>query len=139
MVFELNLNFYVKVRNRKEICIFTSQDLRDVLANRRKYSRRVMLSILQRWFNPLGLICPALVKGNMMLRQLHAPGTTWDTNIPSDKKRAWVNWLHEIGATKPISFPRSGPKYQCICPKYQCICPKRTEMVQDGPKLSIMV
>ena len=123
VVFKLNFNFYVKVRNRKDICILTSQDLRDVLPNRCKLSRQVTLLIQQGWFNPLGLICHALLKGKMMLRRLHTPGTTWDTDIPSDKKWAWVNWLRKIDATEPISFPRSTrpqmPEVYCPSPPSQ--------------------
>ena len=82
-------------------------DLSAVQAGTKSLSRRMTLSLLQSQFDPLGLISPALLKGKMMLRELHTLDLAWDGEIPSQEKAAWVLWLRELAQAKEVTFSRA--------------------------------
>ena len=49
-------------------------------------SRKAALSLLQGWFNPMGLRSPALCKGKQLLLNLHNPSQGWEDKIPAEER-----------------------------------------------------
>ena len=76
VTFNIELNYFINIRGRKESQTLSAEDLRAIQAGSEPLSRRMTLSLLQSQFDPLGLICPALLKGKMMLQELHTPELT---------------------------------------------------------------
>ena len=79
------------------------------------FTHRAVLSLVQGWYNPLGLIGPALMQGKLMLRELHGPDVTWNSDLTSLEKRSWALWLEILGRSEPVIFPRFTRPRQAVC------------------------
>ena len=64
------------------------------LANR-KLSRRMLLSITNSCYDPLGLVSPITVQLKIELRKLYSKelGLSWDEDVPEDIKKTWVKLI----------------------------------------------
>ena len=107
ITFKLDLNFFQKVKGRKVSMTLTMEELGKIRSGTKSLSRRATLSLLQGWFDPMGLLSPALLKGKQLLRRLHNPSQGWDDEIPAEERLAWADWLEELVGSKEIFFPRS--------------------------------
>ena len=59
----------------------TDKDINGLKDNGCVLTRRIALSLVQGWYDLLGLISPALIKGKLMMRELHGPYISWDTDL----------------------------------------------------------
>ena len=107
ITFKIELNFFQKMRGKKVAVALTREELEQIRRGTKSLSRRATLSLLQGWFDPLGLLSPALLKGKQLLRRLHNPSLDWDDEIPAAEQLAWADWLQELVTSEEVTFPRS--------------------------------
>ena len=56
------------------------------------FARREMLSMISKIYDPLGLVAPFLLKGNIILQDLCKNNYSWDDNVPSNFIKDWESW-----------------------------------------------
>jgi len=71
-----------------------------------KCTKRTLLSDLHRVFDPLGLLCPVLLRGKMFLQQIWSMKIDWDTQLPPEVQRRWKSFILELQDLKCLSIPR---------------------------------
>ena len=86
IIFKLKLNFYQNIRGKKVSTTLTMDKMRQIWNGTKSPSRRATLSILQGWFDPMGLLSPALLKGKQLLCRLHNPSQGRDDKIPVEER-----------------------------------------------------
>ncbi|KAL7725330.1 hypothetical protein ACLKA6_013508 [Drosophila palustris] len=71
-----------------------------------KPSKRTALSTIARFYDPLGLICPAITKAKIFLQQLWREKLDWDESLPSSLNSSWLTLSADLGRTQQLRFPR---------------------------------
>ncbi|KAL7723640.1 hypothetical protein ACLKA6_007565, partial [Drosophila palustris] len=71
-----------------------------------KPSKRTVLSTIARFYDPLGLICPAITKAKIFLQQLWREKLDWDESLPSSLNSSWLILSADLGRTQQLRFPR---------------------------------
>ena len=56
-------------------------------------TKRSVLSIAAKVFDPLGLLEPFTVKAKMMLQELWKQKVSWDSQLPGELKAQWWTWF----------------------------------------------
>ncbi|KAL7725242.1 hypothetical protein ACLKA6_015879 [Drosophila palustris] len=75
-----------------------------------KPTKRNILSIASRLFDPLGLLCPIVTKAKMLLQELWRLKVDWDEAIPMSLHTAWNKFITTLRDLHKISIPR----YVCL-------------------------
>ena len=72
-------------------------------------TRRIIIRVLNGFFDPLGLIGPFIVIGKIILRKVYALESTpgWDDPLPESIVSEWKKFVEHIPEVAKISFPRS--------------------------------
>ena len=70
-------------------------------------TKRNILRIAARFFDPLGLLAPFSVRAQMMLKELWKNGVGWDQPIPQSVARKWAGWLRELRHLDRVTVPSS--------------------------------
>jgi len=76
------------------------------IQTRNKFTKRTLLSDLNRIFDPLGFISPALLKGKIFLQQIWAMQMDWDRPLSSDIQGRWMSFCNELEQLQMISILR---------------------------------
>ena len=73
-----------------------------------EFTKRIAFSMINRIYDPLGLISPVTVKGKMLLRELTSiePRLDWDSPIPSLYQIGWKRFNDDLKELPNLSFPR---------------------------------
>lgn len=71
-----------------------------------KITKRNILSINASLFDPLGLLCPVIVKAKLVMQLLWKLQITWDEDVPSDIKIMWLEFENQLRVLKNLSFKR---------------------------------
>jgi hypothetical protein len=72
-------------------------------------TKRSMLSVIMRVFDPLGLLTPITVRLKMMLRRVWScdPKVGWDDVLPQELQCEWNRLVKEMNQSGSIAFSRS--------------------------------
>ena len=70
-------------------------------------TKRTILRIAAKFYDPLGLLAPLLVRAKMMLKSLWRSGKGWDQAVTEEVQTQWRRWLHELRELGSFSVPRS--------------------------------
>ena len=70
------------------------------------YTKRGILSILSKVFDPLGVYLPVTVRGKLLMRKLWASGLDWDEEISDELRVETDRLLNDLSQLKDISFDR---------------------------------
>ena len=70
-------------------------------------TKRGILAYLARVYDPLGLISPVLLKGNIVYRKICEAKVRWDGSLPDELSKRWSRW--ESSLPNRVPFPRSIP------------------------------
>ncbi|KAL7726592.1 hypothetical protein ACLKA6_010457 [Drosophila palustris] len=71
-----------------------------------KPTKRNILSIASRLFDPFGLLCPIVTKAKMLLQELWRLKVDWDEAIPMSLHTAWNKFITTLRDLHKISIPR---------------------------------
>ena len=74
-----------------------------------KLTRRIVLSQLNGFFDPQGLLVPFIIRGKMMMRLLwtgEMRKAGWDDPIPCAQQEAWVQFYQQVFDVESLKFPR---------------------------------
>ena len=71
-----------------------------------KISKRSVLSLSPKLYDPLGFVEPVTVKAKIMMQELWKRNLTWDKELPDNFKENWVRWLNELQNLTPLEIPR---------------------------------
>jgi hypothetical protein len=77
-----------------------------IAAGKLKPTKRDVLSVLSRIFDPLGIISPVLVSMKLLFQELCSENYDWDDELREEKKQKWNDWLDELCKTKSIEIDR---------------------------------
>ncbi|KAF0310336.1 hypothetical protein FJT64_018671 [Amphibalanus amphitrite] len=69
-------------------------------------TKRNILSVSARFYDPLGLLVPFLVRAKLLLKRLWIAGHSWDQTVASDVRKDWRKWLLELEQIDGFSIPR---------------------------------
>ncbi|KRY07195.1 hypothetical protein T12_10619, partial [Trichinella patagoniensis] len=81
-------------------------------------TKRGMLSVIMKIFDPLGYLSPFLVKAKRMLQALWRKGIDWDTPLPQSMLKDWRDWIAEMPSISEIRLPR-------------CLLPAGTDCIKE--------
>ncbi|XP_060801075.1 uncharacterized protein LOC106136136 [Amyelois transitella] len=69
-------------------------------------TKREVLSMLMKVYDPLGLLGPIVVKGRILFQQTWRSGIDWDTHLPTSEVNKWTAWYRELTNAVTIKIPR---------------------------------
>lgn len=74
--------------------------------NLEKITKRTMLSVAHKVFDPIGFTSPVMICPKMMLQKTWKIGLTWDEEITGDLKNEFIGWFRELNILEEIEIPR---------------------------------
>ncbi|XP_066157659.1 uncharacterized protein [Euwallacea fornicatus] len=72
----------------------------------KEYTKRAMLSIIAKIFDPLGILGPCTVNAKTLLQQLWRKEIDWDERLPPDVSVPWHTFIQEVPEINRIAVPR---------------------------------
>ncbi|GFS30169.1 integrase catalytic domain-containing protein [Nephila pilipes] len=66
-------------------------------------SKRVILSVTHRVFDPIGFLCPVLLIPKLMLQKMWKDNIPWDREVEDDLKLEFLKWFEELISLKNLS------------------------------------
>ena len=69
-------------------------------------TKRSLLSLAWKMFDPLGLISAFTVRAKMLFQELWLKGLLWDDPLDSEVKAKWLHWKSELLQLIGVSIPR---------------------------------
>ena len=70
------------------------------------YTKRGILSLIFRIFDPLGLITPIVLMAKQFVQQIWLLGLGWDDEVPESTKIQWEKFTNKLPAISQIKAPR---------------------------------
>lgn len=77
-----------------------------ITASRNKLTKRIVLSDLNKIFDPLGFLTPVLIRGKIFLQQLWSLKIDWDSQLPNDIQMRWDKFYRSLDQLKDCMIPR---------------------------------
>ena len=105
--FKVQLNFSPKVRKRRTGPNLSKHDVPSGIP--KLLTKRMILSVVNGIFDPLGLAAPVIMKAKILMRKFHTnelKGLGWDDVIPSEYRNEWVEFFTELFEMEGIQFER---------------------------------
>ena len=69
-------------------------------------TKRSLLSIASKLFDPMGLLSPFVIRAKIMFQELWSRGLQWDDKLPDDIVEKWRSWKEELLHVHKIKIPR---------------------------------
>ena len=67
-----------------------------IKSKQREFTRRGLLSIVSSVYDPLGLMCPFVLRAKMIFQDECKSGKEWDDPLSPENKVRWSLWLEEL-------------------------------------------
>ena len=94
-------------------------------------TRRLLLANVARIFDPVGFLCPVILKSKLLLRASWCgPSIGWDDPIPDELASEWVVFLRSLMELADLKFPRS------LWPEEETVGSPMLVMFSDGATLA---
>ena len=77
------------------------------LANSVQPTKRNVVSVIGRFYDPLGFLAPVTIKFKVFFQQLCRDKIEWDANLPKELTENWNDLLFDLKEGGPVSIPRS--------------------------------
>ncbi|XP_037529398.1 uncharacterized protein LOC119406739 [Rhipicephalus sanguineus] len=74
--------------------------------NTRADSKRFVLQVSARIFDPFGFIAPTTLYVKILFQRLWELGAGWDDPLPEEMRAEWDCWCEELQCIKGVSIPR---------------------------------
>ncbi|GFR15756.1 integrase catalytic domain-containing protein [Trichonephila clavata] len=97
--------FRTRLGFRKGLIYFDPKDLLKFMS-RRTESKRFILSVVGRIFDPIGILGPIVIKLKCLLQDLWTLGVDWDSELPPKLRHKWQQWSSEAEGLTEIKIPR---------------------------------
>ena len=81
--------------------LFEGVALQDVVP-----TKRVLLSVIARFFDPLGLATPFLMTAKCLFQEVWRLGLEWDEPLPLSFRRVFSDWCDGLSVLKQLRMPR---------------------------------
>ncbi len=85
-------------------------------------TKRRVLSEVARLFDPTGLLSPVIVNGKIFIQRLWSAGLSWDSPLPEDLCRDWLNYRSQLPELNQIrvewwmgTIPRVQTSFHGFC------------------------
>ncbi|GFY73417.1 DUF1758 domain-containing protein [Trichonephila inaurata madagascariensis] len=88
-----------------KVYIYIYFDPKDLLS-RREESKRFILSVVGRIFDPIGILGPFIIKLKCVLQDLWTLGEDWEFELPPRLRQKWQQWGSEFEGLTEIKIPR---------------------------------
>ena len=69
-------------------------------------TKRSILSIGARIYDPLGFLCPVFIQNKVLFQLTCLRKLNWDDNLPDDVKHKWFKWLNDLRLLNHVTIPR---------------------------------
>ena len=69
-------------------------------------TKRNLLSILASLFDPLGIVCPAIVYAKILFQDVCREKIGWDETFTGEILKKWETWCNELIKSSEITTPR---------------------------------
>nr|XP_015904720.2 uncharacterized protein LOC107437295 [Parasteatoda tepidariorum] len=69
-------------------------------------TRRTVLSVTQRIFDPIGFSCPVTLIPKLILQKSWQEKLSWDTELTEDLKKEFLVWLEDLSLLSSVRIPR---------------------------------
>ncbi|XP_052755581.1 uncharacterized protein LOC128201752 [Galleria mellonella] len=69
-------------------------------------TKRIILSLIMRVFDPLGILAPVVIRGRILFQNVWRMNLDWDTELPPSERIAWKEWFQDLIITAEIKIPR---------------------------------
>ncbi|XP_055634192.1 uncharacterized protein LOC129774475 [Toxorhynchites rutilus septentrionalis] len=83
------------------------EDLQEYLRGSKKPTKRIVLSCVMGFFDPLGLLSCFTVHGKILVQDLWRNGCEWDQEIDDECLVKWQQWIELLPLVEQIRIPRS--------------------------------
>ena len=67
-----------------------------IKSKQREFTRRGLLSIVSSVYDPLGLVCPFVLRAKMVFQDECKSGKEWDDPLSPENQVRWSKWLEEL-------------------------------------------
>ncbi|XP_044744753.1 uncharacterized protein LOC123306696 [Coccinella septempunctata] len=71
-----------------------------------KITKRVILSVAHRIFDPLGFVCPISLGPKILLQEAWAAKIGWDEEVNESIKKRFLVWIKELTKLSEVKIPR---------------------------------
>ncbi|XP_017877686.1 uncharacterized protein LOC108623602, partial [Ceratina calcarata] len=71
-----------------------------------KLTKRDILSVAHRIFDPLGFVCPIALGPKILLQEAWAAKLSWDEEVSDDIQKRFMQWINELRNINQIKIPR---------------------------------
>lgn len=97
----------------KDVFTFTIADMPSPV----RCTKRVVLSLIARVFDPLGYVLPYTVTARFLFQEIWRLGLGWDEELPQEMEFMFKRWLSDLDKLTGIEIPRQyfpQPWSQCV-------------------------
>ncbi|GFT04977.1 integrase catalytic domain-containing protein [Trichonephila clavipes] len=88
-----------------DLIYFDPKDLLKFMS-RTGESKRFILSVIGRIFDPIGILGPFVIKLKCLLQELWTLGVQWDSELPPKLRHKWQQWSSEAEGLTEVKIPR---------------------------------
>ena len=78
----------------------------EIVSSHDSMTKRSLLSLASKVFDPMGLISPFTVRAKILFQELWRRGLEWDDPLDGDIVREWSSWKSELFQLKGVTIPR---------------------------------
>ena len=71
-----------------------------------KITKRTILSVAHKVFDPLGFLCPVMLAPRVLLQETWSKKFAWDDEVDLDIKKRFIKWGEELKEVNSIQIPR---------------------------------
>ncbi|GFW61955.1 uncharacterized protein TNCV_4669801 [Trichonephila clavipes] len=71
-----------------------------------KITKRLVLSTVQKVFDPIGMLAPSTLLQKLLLQEIWKMKIAWDQELPQNIVIKFMKWFNEIQILKDVNVPR---------------------------------
>ena len=85
-------------------------------------TKRDLPSMIAAIFNPLGYLCPVIIKAKIFMQQLWEKNMSWDDPLTTSLRNEWAKIVNDLQNLSKIQIPRYVNTERDGTERYQLIC-----------------
>ncbi|GFW74107.1 uncharacterized protein TNCV_4176531 [Trichonephila clavipes] len=71
-----------------------------------KITKRLVLSTVQKVFDPIGMLAPSTLLPKLLLQEIWKMKKAWDQELPQNIVNKFMKWFNEVQILKDVTVPR---------------------------------